>query len=200
MINLEQLDKLQQHLQLQVQIQQQQQRDRLQQLASLVKQKASIPPASKTEIVIENDTSSEEENESETKRSVNVKGEGEELNNSGDDLEALASENFVDTRIQPHQCPVQGCGIRFGEKSQFRRHWRERHEKRITLFKCPFCQSLSKRRYNVTLHCRTVHPDMSLEGQVMAAEMTDNPEFQDPKGITWLQASSGCWRKYVPMS
>ncbi|XP_005089561.1 uncharacterized protein LOC101845285 isoform X12 [Aplysia californica] len=96
------------------------------------------------------------------------------------------STGFLKQRVGRYRfpCPVAGCNFRGSfSKSEFKRHWREKHEEYVELHPCIQCNFVTKRISNLMRHSQMVHAQSpSLENPRTIYQ--ENKEFLNPFPLT----------------
>lgn len=84
-------------------------------------------------------------------------------------------------------CPVPGClRKRFHSRKQFSSHWREKHEKVVMMYICPYCSRGQKRRRDVIRHALTSH-GANVDLAALSEEFQINQQYVFPGTVTLQQ-------------
>ncbi|RUS74165.1 hypothetical protein EGW08_018080 [Elysia chlorotica] len=95
-------------------------------------------------------------------------------------------------------CPVGRCGARMITLvSDFRRHWREKHEEIVAKYHCTACLYVSKRKSNLSNHFRKRHGHLAADSSVECVDRVEyhrNQEYIDPYPLSLQNAGKpGVW-------
>ncbi|CAL1527337.1 unnamed protein product [Lymnaea stagnalis] len=105
---------------------------------------------------------------------------------------AKAQTGYIKIKYNPHQakwqpgqgCPIEGCvAKKIVSAARLKMHWREKHEKLVTIYACSICASSHKRRSDLNHHVNTKHKMALCDIEIILAEKI-NRQFMDPSPLT----------------
>lgn len=95
-------------------------------------------------------------------------------------------QNLSNWQLQD-PCPVKGClGKQFYSRKQFYLHWKEKHDKIVMKYLCPYCNREQKRKRDVSRHALMYH-GIAVDLEKLEGNYRPNQQFMDPGSLTLEQ-------------
>ena len=102
--------------------------------------------------------------------------------------------SFGGTMVDPslwkpgEACPVVACQkqlVAIRDAYQFKRHWIERHERLVAVYKCSLCAYSSKRKRDLDRHFRIRHSGFTdIAASNLSCALRPNKSYVDPSPLT----------------
>jgi hypothetical protein len=98
-------------------------------------------------------------------------------------VESLDEDITIEWSEGGMPCPVPACPSTshvFNRLTNFTKHFKRLHQKKVVLFHCPKCGFKDSRRPKVVKHCERAHKGTDASVTAVYGNLVDNTKFIDP--------------------